>query len=268
MSISEDRCDAPGCVGYTRGERCVGTALLCGALLIISASCGGGSSGNNGQSSVAGSSAASSGAQGVQRPENSAGRRTILFVGTSITAGLGLEPDSAYPQMIDRKLDSLRLPYRAVNAGVSGETSAGLLRRIDWLLREPFDVVVVETGANDGLRGAPVATVRANVQQVIDRIKSARPEAAILLVQMEALPNFGERYTSEFRALFPQVARRNGVTLLPFLLEGVAGHRELNQPDGIHPNMDGERIVAENMWRALRPILEGRLRERPLSSRP
>jgi acyl-CoA thioesterase-1 len=194
-------------------------------------------------------------------------RRRILFVGTSITAGLGLEPDSAYPHMIDRKLDSLRLPYDAVNAGVSGETSAGLLRRIDWLLREPFDVVVVETGANDGLRGAPVATVRANVQQIVDRIKSARPDAVILLVQMEALPNFGERYTSEFRAMFPEVARRSGVTLLPFLLEGVAGHRELNQADGIHPNMDGERIVAENVWRALRPILERRLQERPLSSR-
>jgi acyl-CoA thioesterase-1 len=189
-------------------------------------------------------------------------------VGTSITAGLGLEPDSAYPQLIDRKLDSLRLPYDAVNAGVSGETSAGLLRRIDWLLREPFDVIVVETGANDGLRGAPVATVRANVQRTIDRIKSARPEAAILLVQMEALPNFGENYTSEFRAMFPELARENGVTLLPFLLDSVAGHRELNQADGIHPNMAGERIVAENVWRALRPVLEERLRERPLSSQP
>jgi acyl-CoA thioesterase-1 len=203
----------------------------------------------------------------THRPPSSA-RRPILFVGTSITAGQGLEPDSAYPQMIDRKLDSLRLPYDAVNAGVSGETSAGLLRRIDWLLREPFDVVVVETGANDGLRGASVATIRANVQQVVDRIKSARPDAAILLVQMEALPNFGEKYTSEFRAMFPDLARRNGLTLLPFLLEGVAGHRELNQADGIHPNMAGERIVAENVWRALRPVLEQRLQQRPLSSGP
>jgi acyl-CoA thioesterase-1 len=189
----------------------------------------------------------------------------VLFIGTSITAGLGLEPDSAYPQLIDRKLDSLKMPYDAVNAGVSGETSAGLLRRIDWLLREPFDVAVVETGANDGLRGAPVATVRSNIQQIVDRIKSARPEAAILLVQMEALPNLGENYTSEFRAMFPELARQNGLTLLPFLLEGVAGHRDLNQPDGMHPNMQGERIVAENVWRALRPILERRLRERPLS---
>jgi acyl-CoA thioesterase I len=183
-----------------------------------------------------------------------------LFVGTSITAGLGLEPDSAYPQLIDRKLDSLGLPFDAVNAGVSGETSAGLLRRIDWLLREPFDVVVVETGANDGLRGVPVATVRSNLQQIVDRIKSSRPDAAILLVQMEALPNLGENYTSEFRAMFPELARANRLTLLPFLLDGVAGHRELNQADGIHPNMEGERVVAENVWRALKPILERRLR--------
>ena len=192
-------------------------------------------------------------------------RRKILFAGTSLTAGLGLEPDSAYPQMIARKVDSLGLPYDVVNAGVSGETSAGLLRRIDWLLREPFDVVVVETGANDGLRGTPVATVRANIQQVVDRVKAARPDAAILLVQMEALPNLGERYTSEFRAMFPELARRNRIQLLPFLLEGVAGERGLNQADGIHPNLAGERIVAENVWRGLRPVLERRLRDAPLS---
>jgi acyl-CoA thioesterase-1 len=188
-----------------------------------------------------------------------------LFVGTSITAGLGLDPDSAFPQMIDRKLDSLRLPYDAINAGVSGETSSGLLRRIDWILREPFDILVLETGANDGLRGTPVATVRANIQQIVDRVKAARPNAAILLAQMEALPNLGEQYTSEFRAMFPELARRNGLVLLPFLLEGVAGHRELNQADGIHPNLAGERIVADNVWRALRPLLERRLQE-PLSS--
>ena len=267
MSMVEDR--AVASAGTSWAARCVGAAILCAVVPIIGVSCSGGSNGNSDQPRAGASTNATS--QAVAPADSTAriaGRRTILFVGTSITAGLGLEPDSAYPHMIDRKLDSLRLPYDAVNAGVSGETSAGLLRRIDWLLREPFDVVVVETGANDGLRGAPVATVRANIQQIVDRIKSARPDAAILLVQMEALPNFGERYTSEFRAMFPEVARRSGVTLLPFLLDGVAGHRELNQADGIHPNMDGERIVAENIWRALRPILERRLQERPLSSRP
>jgi acyl-CoA thioesterase-1 len=236
--------------------------------LIIGVSCSAGSNGSSAQQSAGASVAASRGVERADGVSRTADRRTVLFVGTSITAGLGLEPDSAYPQMIDRRLDSLRLPYDAVNAGVSGETSAGLLRRIDWLLREPFDVVVIETGANDGLRGAPVATVRANLEQIVDRIKSARPDAAILVVQMEALPNLGERYTSEFRVMFPDVARRKGVTLLPFLLDGVAGHRELNQADGIHPNMEGERIVAENVWRALRPILERRLQERPLSSQP
>ncbi len=250
-----------------RGARCARVFL---ALVPVASAvaCSGASSAGDARSPAASerSPAGAPSGNSADRGARSADRRGILFAGTSITAGLGLEPDSAYPQLIDRKLDSLRLPYDAVNAGVSGETSAGLLRRIDWLLREPFDVIVVETGANDGLRGAPVAAVRANVQQIVDRIKSSRPDAEIVLVQMEALPNFGERYTSEFRAVFPELARRNGVTLLPFLLEGVAGHRELNQPDGIHPNMAGERIVAENVWRSLRPILERRLRERPLSS--
>jgi acyl-CoA thioesterase-1 len=247
------------------GWRAASLLATMGLLLFVAAACGGPASQTNDVVERSPRGETSGTATGRAAP---AVRRSILFAGTSITAGLGLEPDSAYPQLIDRKLDSLRMPYDAVNAGVSGETSAGLLRRIDWLLREPFDVIVVETGANDGLRGAPVAAVRANIQQIVDRIKSSRPDAAIVLVQMEALPNLGERYTAEFRAMFPDLARRNGLILLPFLLEGVAGHRELNQPDGIHPNMVGERIVAENVWRSLRPILERRLQERPLSSGP
>jgi acyl-CoA thioesterase I len=250
-----------------RSARCA-TVVVALVSVASAVACSGASSSGDARSPAASERSPAGAPSGntADRAARTADRRSILFAGTSITAGLGLEPDSAYPQLIDRKLDSLRLPYDAVNAGVSGETSAGLLRRIDWLLREPFDVIVVETGANDGLRGTPVATVRANVQQILDRIKSSRPDAEIVVVQMEALPNLGERYTSEFRAVFPELARRNAVTLLPFLLEGVAGHRELNQPDGIHPNMAGERIVAENVWRSLRPILERRLRERPLSS--
>jgi len=239
---------------------------LASVLLVLVSACGSASnSSGNAAATAERSPAASSSGNPAHRAPRTADRK-ILFVGTSLTAGLGLDPDSAYPQLIDRKLDSLGLPYDAVNAGVSGETSSGLLRRVDWLLREPFDVIVVETGANDGLRGTPVATVRANIQQIIDRVKAARPDAAIALVQMEALPNFGEQYTSEFRALFPELARRNGIVLLPFLLDGVAGHRELNQADGIHPNMAGERIVADNIWRGLRPLLEQRLRDQPLSS--
>jgi acyl-CoA thioesterase-1 len=235
-------------------------------LALLGSACGQSSSSSGGQPQAVERSPLATGSGNPAHRAPRTADRKILFVGTSLTAGLGLDPDSAYPQLIDRKLDSLRLPYEAVNAGVSGETSSGLLRRMDWLLREPVDVIVVETGANDGLRGTPVATVRANVQQIIDRIKATRPGAAILLIQMEALPNLGEQYTSQFRALFPELARRNGIGLLPFLLEGVAGHRELNQPDGIHPNMAGERIVADNIWRGLRPILEQRLQQQPLSS--
>ena len=183
-------------------------------------------------------------------------RRTILFLGTSLTAGLGLEPDSAYPQQIQRKIDASKLPYQVVNAGVSGETSAGLLRRLDWVLRRPADVVVVETGANDGLRGLPVDATRATIANVLARIRRERPDAKILLVQMEAPPNLGPEYTSAFHAMFPELAREHGVSLLPFLLEGVAGEPRLNQSDGIHPNNQGERIVAENVWRVLQPMLK------------
>ena len=182
-------------------------------------------------------------------------RRTILFLGTSLTAGLGLEPDSAYPQLIQRKIDASRLPYQVVNAGVSGETSAGLLRRLDWVLRRPADVIVVETGANDGLRGLSVSATRATIGDALTRIRRERPNAKILLVQMEAPPNLGQEYTAEFRAMFAELAREHGATLTPFLLEGVAGESGLNQADGIHPNNAGERIVADNVWRALEPLL-------------
>jgi len=183
-------------------------------------------------------------------------RRTILFLGTSLTAGLGLEPDSAYPQQIQRKIDASRLPYQVVNAGVSGETSAGLLRRLDWVLRRPADVIVVETGANDGLRGLPVSATRATIGEVLTRIRRERPNAAIGLVQMEAPPNLGQEYTAAFHAMFAELAREHGATLIPFLLEGVAGESGLNQADGMHPNNAGERIVADNVWRALEPLLK------------
>jgi acyl-CoA thioesterase-1 len=166
-----------------------------------------------------------------------------------------LDPDSAYPQLIQRKIDSAGLAYEVVNAGVSGETSAGLVRRLDWLLRGTFDVVVLETGANDGLRGTPVATARKNIRTIIDSIRATRPNARVLLMQMEAPPNLGAEYTREFHDMYGDVARETGAVLLPFLLEGVAGNRELNQGDGLHPNMQGERIVAENVWGGLGPEL-------------
>ena len=183
-------------------------------------------------------------------------RRIVLFAGTSLTAGRGLDPDSAYPQQLQRKIDSAGLAWEVVNAGESGETSASLLRRLDWLMRAPFDMIVIETGANDGLRGIPVTTMRDNIQQILDRVRSSRPDARIVLAQMEALPNLGRAYTQGFREVFPELARKNNVALLPFLLENVAGVRELNQGDGIHPNEEGERIVTENVWKGLRPLLK------------
>lgn len=185
-------------------------------------------------------------------------RGTIVFAGTSLTAGLGLEPDSAYPMLIQRKIDSAGLPFQVVNAGVSGETSSGLLDRLNWLLRGSFDVFVIETGANDGLRGVPASTLRSNLEATIDQVRAKRPGAAVVLIQMEALPNLGQKYTADFRAVYPAVAREKGVTLLPFLLDGVAGKRGLNQGDGVHPNNTGERLVAANVWRGLEPVLASR----------
>ena len=202
-------------------------------------------------STPSGSDSVRDGATAVAAP----GTHTVLFVGTSLTAGLGLNPDSAYPQLIQQKIDSANLPFATVNAGVSGETTAGLLRRLDWLLKGSFDVVVVETGANDGLRGTPVATVKENLRTIVSRIRSTRPNARVLLVQMEAPPNLGPQYTRAFHAMYGDVAKETGATLIPFLLQGVAGDRELNQADGIHPTQRGEHIVADNVWRSIEPVL-------------
>jgi acyl-CoA thioesterase I len=185
-----------------------------------------------------------------------ASRRTILFAGTSLTAGFGLDAATqSYPALIQRLVDSAGLSYQVVNAGVSGETSAALRQRIDWLLRRPADVIVIETGANDGLRGLTVASLRANIQAVLDRVRHTQPRARVFLVQMEAPPNLGARYTSEFRNVFPELAGKNRVGLIPFLLEGVAGDPALNQDDGIHPNPSGARVVAATVWKVLAPAL-------------
>ena len=181
---------------------------------------------------------------------------TIVFVGTSLTAGLGLaDPDEAYPALIQRKLDSLRLNYRVVNAGVSGETSAGALKSIGWLMRSPASVVVIETGANDGLRGLSVKALRANIQGIIDTVRATHPDARLVIAGMEAPPNLGPRYTAAFREVYPELARANHATLIPFLLAGVAGVDSLNQADGIHPNPRGARIVADNVWQVLSGVL-------------
>jgi acyl-CoA thioesterase-1 len=180
----------------------------------------------------------------------------VVVAGTSLTAGLGLDPTQAYPALLQRKADSAGIAVRIENAGLSGETSAGLVRRIDWLLREPAAMVVVETGANDGLRGIDVATLGANLRRVVQRVRELQPEARVFIVQMEAPPNFGAEYTRRFHDVYGEVARETGATLVPFLLDGVAGVRALNQADGIHPNVAGAKLVAATMWRALEPALD------------
>lgn len=179
----------------------------------------------------------------------------VLIVGTSLTAGLGLDPDSAYPAVIQRLADSSGYRATIVAAGLSGETSAGALRRVDWLLRDKADVVVIETGANDGLRGLRVDTTRANILSIVRKIRAANPATKVLLAQMEAPPNLGASYTRGFHETFMSVAQDEGVTLIPFFLNGIAGVRDLNQDDGIHPNEEGARRAARNMWRTLGPVL-------------
>jgi acyl-CoA thioesterase-1 len=187
---------------------------------------------------------------------NAAPRPVILFIGTSLTAGYGLEPDQSYPAVIARRLDSLHENYEVVDAGVSGETSADARGRIGWLLRRPAAVILLETGANDGLRGLSVDSMRANIQAIIDSIRTQEPHARIILMAMEALPNMGPRYAADFHRAFPELAKKNGVTYLPFLLTGVAGIDTLNQADGIHPNIRGAQIVATNVMRILLPVLD------------
>jgi acyl-CoA thioesterase-1 len=180
---------------------------------------------------------------------------TVLIVGTSLTAGLGLDPYDAYPGVLQRMADSAGYRVSVVAAGVSGETSAGALRRIDWLLQKPADVIVVETGANDGLRGLNIDSTRTNLREILRRSALLKPNARLFVVQMEAPPNLGPRYTTAFRAMFPEVAREGHAELIPFLLDGVAGEADLNQPDGIHPNEQGSVIVAANVWKELEPVL-------------
>lgn len=189
-------------------------------------------------------------------PKDTPPRKTVLFVGTSLTAGLGLDPEQAFPALIQAKIDSAGLPFRAVNAGYSGETAAGARRRVEtWLIRQPFDVFVLETGSNDMLRGLPVDSTRATIQAIIDTVRAVRPNARIVLAGMMALPNLGKRYGERFAAMYPELARKNQITLIPFLLDSVGGRPELNQQDGMHPNETGEKIVARTVWRTLEPVL-------------
>jgi acyl-CoA thioesterase-1 len=179
----------------------------------------------------------------------------VLFFGTSLTAGLGLDPEEAFPSLIEKKARDEGVPIKVINAGLSGETTAGAVRRIDWVLRAPVDLVVIENGANDALRGLPPDAAKANLERVIAAVRAKQPRARIALIRIEAPPNFGVDYTRRFRSIYTDVAAKENVPLLPFLLEGVAGISRLNQPDGVHPNLSGERIVADNVWKGLKPIV-------------
>ena len=181
--------------------------------------------------------------------------KTILFFGDSITAGYGLSTEQAFPAIIQEKIDSLDINYNVVNAGLSGETSAGGLRRVDWILRQEIDVFVLELGGNDGLRGIDPQNTKQNLQGIIDKVEEKYPNAVIVLTGMEAPPNLGDRYTNEFRSIYSELASENDVIFMPFILKDVGGIHELNLPDGIHPTTKGHKIVAQNLWEILKPVL-------------
>ena len=182
-------------------------------------------------------------------------KKTILFFGNSLTAGYGVDPSEAYPALIQDKIDSLGLNYKVVNAGVSGETTADGNSRIDWILKQPIDIFVLELGGNDGLRGIPLAGTKKNLQSIIDKVKTKYPNAKIILEGMQIPPNMGPAYTSKFKEIYPAVAKENDIGLVPFLLKGVGGDPKLNQRDGIHPTAEGHKIVAQNVWEILKKDL-------------
>jgi acyl-CoA thioesterase I len=187
------------------------------------------------------------------------GAPAILFLGTSLTAGYGIGAEHAYPALIQQKLDSAGYPLRVVNAGISGETSAGGLRRIDWSLQQPVAILVLELGANDGLRGLSASDMRDNLDKIIQRTLERYPDSEIVLVGMEAPPNLGAEYTRQFRTTYRTLAQKYNAALIPFLLEGVAAVPDLNQDDGIHPNETGQKRVAETVWKALEPVVRRRV---------
>lgn len=182
--------------------------------------------------------------------------KVILFFGDSLTAGYGLEQGEAFPEIIQEKIDSLNLNYKVVNAGLSGETTSGGKNRIDWVLKQNVDVFVLELGANDGLRGIPLSETRNNLQEIIDFVKKKNPDIKIILAGMQIPPNMGQDYTTGFKNIFPELAEKNDLELIPFLLEDVAGNPDLNQQDGIHPTAEGQEILANNVWEVLAPVVK------------
>ena len=181
--------------------------------------------------------------------------RTVLVLGDSLAAGYGLDPSEAFPVVLQEKIDRLGWDFRVINAGVSGDTTSGGLRRIDWLLKRRVDVLLLELGGNDGLRGISASLMKTNLQAIIDRTKAKYPKAEVVIAGLQMPPNLGDEYAHEFQKVFPDLARSNDAPLIPFLLEGVGGKPELNLPDRIHPTAEGQKILAENVWEVLQPLL-------------
>jgi acyl-CoA thioesterase-1 len=181
--------------------------------------------------------------------------KTILFYGDSLTAGYGLSSEEAFPALIDQKLKKQGKNWKVINGGLSGETSAGGLARIDWMLRQPVDIFILELGGNDGLRGLPLEQTKSNLQGIIDKVKAKNPNVKIIVAGMMVPPNMGPEYSEQFKSVYPDLAKKNKATLIPFLLEGVGGIENLNLADGIHPNPEGHKMVAETIWRVLTPML-------------
>jgi acyl-CoA thioesterase-1 len=223
--------------------------LILIVLTVFTAGCGN----NNHQTSNPDKGEAKDTTPAPKAPEASA--KNILFFGTSLTAGLGVDPEEAYPALIQEKIDSLKLPYKVINAGLSGETSAAGKNRIDWLLKQPVDIFVLELGANDGLRGISVKETTANLQELIDRVKKKYPEAKLVLAGMQMPPSMGQQYTADFKNMFPALAKANSMSYVPFLLQGVGGVPAMIQEDGLHPNAKGHQLLAENVWKILQPLL-------------
>ena len=180
-----------------------------------------------------------------------------MFLGNSLSAGYGIDPSQAFPALVQQYVDSLGWNYRVVNAGLSGETTSGGLRRADWLLRQKVDVLVLELGGNDGLRGIDLTLSEQNLRDIIKKTLAKYPDAKVVLAGMQVPPNMGSDYSTQFREMYPAIAKAHGTALIPFLLEGVGGIKELNLPDGIHPTPEGHKIVARNVWEILKPVLEG-----------
>lgn len=237
---------SPAIIGYMRKI----LTAVCFGWMLLAIACGG-----NDKKENATVPAKEKATAGSAKTAPATATKNIVFLGNSLTAGYGLDMSDAFPAIIQEKVDSFRLPYKVINAGLSGETTAGGRNRIDWILQQPVDIFILELGGNDGLRGIPVTETATNLQFMIDRVKTKYPRAQIILAGMQIPPNMGSKYAGEFKAVFKRLADANKVSLIPFLLEGVGGIPELNQSDGIHPTAQGHKIVAENVWKVLKDML-------------